>query len=115
MAQVLRPGLRVRLTSYPCNVTDQGRNLSPGGYIEVSDVCFPILCDDDSMKPDSTLYVWSELQREAAAKIGRNLDSAKQYKSEMERVGFTDIVLTKYTWPLNRWPKDPKYKELGML
>jgi hypothetical protein len=31
----------------------------------------------------------------------------------MERAGFTDVVQTVYKWPMNRWPKDRKYKELG--
>ena len=71
-------------------------------------------CDDNSMGPDSAVRKWSELGVEAAAKIGRYLDSAKSYKAEMERVGFTDVVQTIHIWPMNRWPKDKKYKELGM-
>jgi hypothetical protein len=32
----------------------------------------------------------------------------------MIAAGFTNVVETKYFWPLNKWPKDKKLKELGM-
>uniref|UniRef100_A0A0D2YEY1 Methyltransferase tdiE n=1 Tax=Fusarium oxysporum (strain Fo5176) TaxID=660025 RepID=A0A0D2YEY1_FUSOF len=28
--------------------------------------------------------------------------------------GFVDIVETMYKWPSNGWPRDPKYKEMGL-
>ncbi|KAI8710481.1 hypothetical protein NCS52_01565100 [Fusarium sp. LHS14.1] len=31
----------------------------------------------------------------------------------MAEVGFTNIVATRFKWPINRWAKDKKYKELG--
>jgi len=52
---------------------------------------------------------------EASNKLGRPVDSAKGYKSQLEEAGFTNVVETKYKWPQNRWPKDPKFKELGEL
>lgn len=32
----------------------------------------------------------------------------------MNKVGFTDIVETRFKWPPNCWPKDERYKELGV-
>jgi len=32
----------------------------------------------------------------------------------MQAAGFEDVVEMQYKWPQNRWPKDPKYKELGL-
>jgi hypothetical protein len=59
--------------------------------------------------------MWSSLILEASNKLGRPVDSAKGYKSQLEEAGFTNVVETKYKWPQNRWPKDPKFKELGEL
>jgi hypothetical protein len=81
------------------------RNTTPGGYIELSDCVFPIRCDDNSMSPDSAISKWSELSLSGTVKIGRPLDSEKYYKDE----------LNMYKWPMNRWPEDPKFKELGMF
>jgi hypothetical protein len=49
----------------------------------------------------------------ASQKIGRPLDSATRYKEEMEEAGFVDITEYIDLWPINKWPKDAKYKELG--
>ncbi|KAH8654553.1 S-adenosyl-L-methionine-dependent methyltransferase [Tricladium varicosporioides] len=88
--------------------------LSPGGYIEINDAIFPCKCDDTSMTEDSAIKQWFNLALSGTKQIGRPLDSAKTYKAELERVGFTDIVEVNYKWPMNRWPKDPKFKELGI-
>jgi hypothetical protein len=32
----------------------------------------------------------------------------------MSAVGFENVTEERFKWPLNRWPKDPKMKELGM-
>jgi len=51
---------------------------------------------------------------EAADKLGRPLDTCARAKEMMEAAGFVDVVLIPYKWPQNRWPKEKKYKELGM-
>lgn len=89
-------------------------SLNPGGYIELSDIVVPPASDDGSLSPGSALLKHGELMLNAAAKIGRNMDSAKKYKSQLEKAGFTDVVETVFKWPTNRWPKDKKFKELGM-
>jgi hypothetical protein len=51
---------------------------------------------------------------EASAKLGRPLDIKGSWKDIMIKAGYEDVVEKRYRWPQNRWPKDPKYKELGM-
>ena len=57
----------------------------------------------------------SDLIMQSGETIGRFTNSATKYKEQLAAVGFTNIHETIYRWPQNRWPKDPKYKELGML
>jgi hypothetical protein len=57
----------------------------------------------------------SDLIMQSGAAIGRFTDSATRYKEQLAAAGFTNIQETIYKWPQNRWPKDPKYKQLGML
>jgi hypothetical protein len=57
---------------------------------------------------------WINTLLDASKKIGRYLNASTTYRAELERVGYTDIVETTRIWPMNRWPKDPKFKELGM-
>ena len=63
----------------------------------------------------STNHGRSDLFIEGFGKLGRPANSAELYKSQLEAVGFVDVTETKYIWPSNRWPKDRKLKELGML
>lgn len=50
---------------------------------------------------------------ESAEVLGRYANSAESYKAQMEAVGFENVVEVVNKWPQNRWPRDPKYKELG--
>lgn len=69
----------------------------------------------DTWPPNSALKKWGELIVEAGAKIGRACNSAEPSKEQMIAAGFQDFVEIQYKRPLNKWPKDTKYKEWGKL
>ncbi len=79
----------------------------------MADICFPVQCVDDSMPEDSVLKKWAGLILEGTTKIGRPIDSARNYKQQLEKAGFVDIVEQQYLWPQNKWPKEKKLKEIG--
>lgn len=89
-------------------------NLTPGGYCEIQDIDFPVRCDDSTLPPNSALARWSATLQGAAQSLGFPLDTCGQAKRMMEEVGFVDVVQIPFKWPMNRWPKQRKYKELGM-
>ncbi|ROT36375.1 S-adenosyl-L-methionine-dependent methyltransferase [Sodiomyces alkalinus F11] len=88
-------------------------NMNPGGWIEFVDIAY-VTSDDDTLPKDCPLQKWTDLTAEAAAKIGRPMDAVKSHKKNLLDAGFTNINDVIYKWPTNRWPKDAKYKELGM-
>ena len=88
-------------------------NLNPGGFIELQDVIYPALSDDDTLPEDSPLKRWSVLINEAFRGNGRPLDSALHYEKQLADAGFTNIHVIREKWPQNRWPRDKKYKQLG--
>ncbi|RDW61657.1 S-adenosyl-L-methionine-dependent methyltransferase-16 [Coleophoma crateriformis] len=100
-------------TNWPRFFEQSFANLNPGGYIELADSCFPMRTDDNSFPPDSALKKWCDLLTEGCAAAGRPIDSAKHYKSQLEAAGFENVVEVQYRWPMGRWPKDKKAKELG--
>ncbi|CZR56285.1 related to methyltransferase [Phialocephala subalpina] len=102
------------LADWPKFFSQAFAHTSPGGYIELSDSVFPCECDDNSVTPSSALLRWSTLLLEASQKLGRDIDSAKRYKAQLEAAGYVDVIELVHYWPMNRWPKDPKFKELGM-
>lgn len=90
-------------------------NLNPGGWLEVKDIRFPIIDNDHSFPEDCAIRKWTDLILEGTTKLGRPANSAKDYKEQLIAAGFKNVVEVQYKWPQNRWPKDPKLKELGIL
>ncbi|KAJ3549980.1 hypothetical protein NM208_g233 [Fusarium decemcellulare] len=88
-------------------------NLTPGGYVELQEVDVIMGCDDGTLTEDTTLFKWCGLLDEVAVKLGRKFARTSTFKDTLAKAGFVDIVETRFKWPTNRWPKDPKYKELG--
>jgi hypothetical protein len=89
------------------------RNLTPGGYIELADKCFPMMSDDGSLLPTSPLHQWSDFTIEGTTKVGRSIGAAVDFKKQLQEAGFINVIETRYKWPTNTWPKDSKFKQLG--
>ncbi|CAJ0543231.1 Ff.00g004750.m01.CDS01 [Fusarium sp. VM40] len=104
--------MTVSFANWPRFFDQSFTNLNPGGWIEVLDI-LPPTSDDGTMSPDTALYKWSNLLLESTEKIGRPFGGTANLKSQMEAAGFKNISQRIYKWPQNRWPKHPKYKELG--
>jgi hypothetical protein len=89
------------------------RNLNPGGYIELADKCLPMLSDDGSLLPTSALQQWSDFTIEGTSEVGRSITAASEYK-QLEEADSINVVETQYKWRTNPWPKDPRFKQLGV-
>jgi hypothetical protein len=89
--------------------------LTPGGWMEVADICLPVQSDDGTLPADSALKKWCDLVLDGSTKIGRGSDTAMHYKEQMIASGFDNVVQVVYKWPTNQWPKNKKMKELGKL
>lgn len=87
--------------------------MNPGGVLELQDIVYPVESDDDSVAQDTAIYRWSKMVGDGFERMGRPITSALGYKAQLEAAGFTNVVAAKYKWPLNRWPRDAKHKELG--
>ncbi|KAL8409210.1 hypothetical protein RB594_007597 [Gaeumannomyces avenae] len=87
--------------------------LNPGGYLELQDIDFPVRCDDGSLPADCALRRWSDLLMEAGRRSGFALDTCGQAADMMRQAGFVDVVQLPYTWPMNRWPRDQRLKQIG--
>ncbi|KAK3385223.1 S-adenosyl-L-methionine-dependent methyltransferase [Podospora didyma] len=88
-------------------------HLTPGGYIEVLDPINPMQSDDGTLPDDCAVIRWNRLLLDASTQLGSPLDSARLYKTQLAEAGFVGIVQTEYKWPMNSWPREKKYKDLG--
>ncbi|KAL2214479.1 S-adenosyl-L-methionine-dependent methyltransferase [Sarocladium strictum] len=89
-------------------------NLEPGGHAEFMDIIYPFFSDDNTLKPDHAMHKWAVLLEEGFAANGHSMRTALSYKEWLTDAGFVDVTVVKEKWPTNSWPKDPKYKQVGM-
>ncbi|EAT81458.2 hypothetical protein SNOG_10959 [Parastagonospora nodorum SN15] len=87
--------------------------LETDGYLEVHDIDLVIKCDDGSLPTNSALVRWHNYMHDGASKAGFPLDRISYVPEMMRKAGFVDIVSVPHKWPINTWPKDKKFKELG--
>lgn len=45
--------------------------------------------------------------------LGHSVECAKHYRQQMIDAGFVNVQAKLYKWPINAWPKDVRYKEIG--
>ncbi|TKW59929.1 hypothetical protein CTA1_9882 [Colletotrichum tanaceti] len=91
------------------------KSLNPGGYIELQEIHVRPECDDGTMKPDCAFLKWVEKIEEACNILGRPFINCDRYlPSLLKEVGFVDISVSEFKWPINPWPKDPYFRELGL-
>ncbi|OHE94895.1 methyltransferase domain-containing protein [Colletotrichum orchidophilum] len=88
-------------------------NLSPGGYLELNDVDFFPLSDDDTIPKESKLIRAFQLCFDALEKLGSPFEEFSLFEGLLSEVGFQDIQVQRFKWPTNTWPKDKKHKDLG--
>ena len=79
----------------------------------MQDIALPVASDDGTLKEDSYLVRMSNLTVEAAEKLGRPMNVARDYKDMFEKAGFVDVTIHQFKWPSNIWPRDKKFKEMG--
>lgn len=70
-------------------------------------------CDDGTTKETKVLQ-WTEFLVEAADSLRRPIEVASDLKSILTEVGFIDVVETRDKVPMNEWPLDKRYRELGV-
>ncbi|KXX78597.1 Phosphoethanolamine N-methyltransferase 1 [Madurella mycetomatis] len=102
------------LTDWPKFMQRCFENLAPGGWLELADITFPTLSDDGTLTDTSALSQWNKHVIEAGHILNHSIECAKHYKQQMIDAGFVNVQEKLYKWPINSWPKDAKYKEIGI-
>ncbi|KDN62907.1 putative methyltransferase domain-containing protein [Colletotrichum sublineola] len=89
-------------------------NLTPGGYLELTEADVMPLSDDGTLTEDTSIMKALRLWSEGLAMLGSPFEDISRLEGVMKDAGFEDVHVKRFKWPMNSWPKDPKYKELGM-
>lgn len=73
------------------------------------------MCSDDGTLTQKTaLKRCSDLLNEAYRGNGWPMDTANHYERQLQEVGFVNIGAVREKWPTNSWPRDKKYKQIGI-
>ncbi|KAF6833022.1 methyltransferase domain-containing protein [Colletotrichum plurivorum] len=89
-------------------------HLTPGGYAEFTEATIIPQSDDGTLPPDSMIVKTATLVVEAGKAVGRKVVEMPQVRDALLRAGFVDVRVSQHKWPINTWPRDHKYKEIGM-
>ncbi|KAF9876105.1 hypothetical protein CkaCkLH20_06551 [Colletotrichum karsti] len=89
-------------------------NLKPGGYIELQEIDIVPRSDDGTITADTPLMKMCTLLVEASEKFGRPFMEIPTLQGLLSDAGFVDISMIVHKWPSNTWPKDPRFKHLGL-
>lgn len=89
-------------------------NLQPGGWFEFHDLTFPVGNDDNTLTKDHAVYKWSQYMLEVSRRINQNFENPPKYAEWMREAGFVNVQQILLKCPSNPWPKDKKYKTLGL-
>ncbi|KAK0672393.1 S-adenosyl-L-methionine-dependent methyltransferase [Cercophora samala] len=89
-------------------------NLSPGGYIEIQDLCVEIHSQDGSASGTSFEKI-VDLYNKGALKSGVDMAKAKNYKNWLQEVGFVDVEehLAEPGLPTTGWHENERDREIG--
>ncbi|ESU14203.1 hypothetical protein FGSG_13239 [Fusarium graminearum PH-1] len=101
------------LASWTDFLTKCYNNLAPGGYMEIQEADLNLQSDDGTLKPDNVMLKSLRLLTEASVTFGRPYQDIPPLADIMKEVGFVDVVVKQFKWPINGWPKDKKDKLLG--
>ncbi|KAL6232819.1 hypothetical protein BDW75DRAFT_216698 [Aspergillus navahoensis] len=106
--------LLASVSDYPRLLRQALSTLKPGGYLEMHEIDPGFECDDNTIPPDSSALLWSNLFFEGCRKIGHPIPAPTEYKTLMEEAGFVDVKLRVMKRPTNVWAKEKHLKRLGL-
>ncbi|KAK2013967.1 S-adenosyl-L-methionine-dependent methyltransferase [Colletotrichum eremochloae] len=87
--------------------------LAPGGYVEIFEGNFRPGCDDGTLTPEHAISKWVDHLEECGKIFGRLYVDIPGLVPILKEIGFVDVTIAKYKWPMSPWAKDEHYRELG--
>lgn len=91
------------------------RALKPGGWIDQGEPGLFLISDYDTLGEDHVYRKWGQLMTDAGKKSGMSFDIGPYLKGWMEEAGFINVTEVRVPWPVGRWPKDPRQREIGLF
>jgi hypothetical protein len=91
------------------------RNLAPGGWAEFQELDLTFRSDDGSLTEDHYLLKWANTITGFLNSINRDCSPGVKVRQWAEDAGFTNVQEQIIKVPIGPWPKDPHFKEVGLI
>ncbi|KAK5997562.1 Methyltransferase pytC [Cladobotryum mycophilum] len=88
-------------------------HLKPGGWIEFSDFCSFVRCDDGTMPEDYPVGKCALMAHQALLKDGMNTWVANELGETFKRIGFQNVQCKVMKTPIGAWPRDHHQRIIG--
>ncbi|KAK3332290.1 S-adenosyl-L-methionine-dependent methyltransferase [Cercophora scortea] len=102
------------ILDWPKLVANAFENLNPGGYAEFQDFNLNFYSEDGSLTPSHTTKQWLDALIQASKLTGREMNPGPLLEGWIRDAGFTNVHHQRFKFPLGPWPKDDRYKEIGL-
>lgn len=89
--------------------------MKPGGWVEWHEKHPGFCSDDGSLKEDSALSTWGRTFFEASTAFGTPASSPRYLKGWMLEAGFVDVEEHILKLPVGVWPKNKRFKNIGLF
>ncbi|PTB66496.1 S-adenosyl-L-methionine-dependent methyltransferase [Trichoderma citrinoviride] len=90
-------------------------HLKEGGWLEITDYCGYIRCDDGTMPEDHPPAQVAMLMHRALRGYGMNVYVINELHDKYKAAGFKNIQCRVTKTPIGAWPRDPGQREIGIL
>ncbi|KAJ0369355.1 hypothetical protein COL26b_010511 [Colletotrichum chrysophilum] len=90
-------------------------NLEPGDWAEFQELSVKYHTQDGTFTEDHATYKWNRTLIEACKMIGRDACPGPKVEGWVRDQGFRNVHHQKFMLPVGPWPKEPHYRDIGML
>ena len=90
-------------------------HLSPGGWVEMQELQFPVTYEGNAPKSDSKFMEIGEHMEKGMAIVGLNPHIASRFPEILAGVGFARPKLEDFRMILGPWPEDERRQHLGRM
>lgn len=88
--------------------------MQPGGWIELQELEFVALCDDNTLKDDYPAGKFLNLVKDGLACFGVDLLAMRRNAQLLREAGFINVEEKVFKIPLGTWPKNRTMKMIGL-
>ncbi|OQV04128.1 Methyltransferase domain-containing protein [Cladophialophora immunda] len=99
---------------WPRLVRQSFQNVKPGGWVEFQDWDTKIYSKDGSLTEETALFKFHYYTCGRRSAAGYDSQPGPKIEGWLQDAGFINVQAVKLPIPLGTWPKDPKYKQVGI-